>query len=128
MDFKQSVIENAWWGISVDYGMLHLQLATPTAVLVVILFMIFVLNKLLFKPVLRTLDNRKETIENSQKKVLSSNEELELLENESISCRQSKRAECTIQECFKLSNEESKHFRALLYDISFEYSSCLVRS
>ena len=82
MDFKQSVIENAWWGISVDYGMLHLQLATPTAVLVVILFMIFVLNKLLFKPVLRTLDNRKEAIENSQKKVLSSNEELELLENE----------------------------------------------
>ena len=82
MDFNQSIIENAWWGISVDYGMLHLQLATPTAVLVIILFMIFVLNKLLFKPVLRTLDNRNQTIEKSQEKVLSSNRELEVLESE----------------------------------------------
>tara|TARA_Y100001970_G_scaffold207525_1_gene252875 strand:+ start:941 stop:1459 length:519 start_codon:yes stop_codon:yes gene_type:complete len=81
MDFKQSIIENAWWGISIDYGMLHLQLATPTAVLLVILFMIVVLNKLLFKPVLRTLDNRKETIEKSQKNILSLTDELETLEN-----------------------------------------------
>ena len=82
MDFKQSVIENAWWGISIDYGMLHLQLATPTAVLVIILIMIFVLNKLLFKPVLRTLDNRRKTIEESQERVLSVNGELEILESE----------------------------------------------
>ena len=82
MDFKQSVIENGWWGLSIDYGMLHLQLATPTAVLVIILIMIFVLNKLLFKPVLRTLDNRRKTIEESQERVLSVNGELEILESE----------------------------------------------
>ena len=82
MGFKESIIENAWWGVSIDYGMLHLQLATPTAVLIIILFMIVVLNMLLFKPVLRTLDNRKETIEKSKKKVLSINDELEELENE----------------------------------------------
>ena len=40
MDFKQAIIENAWAGINIDYGMLHLQLATPTAVLVVILVMV----------------------------------------------------------------------------------------
>ena len=48
MDFKQAIIENAWWGVSIDYGMLHLQLATPTAVLIIILLMIVALNKLLF--------------------------------------------------------------------------------
>ena len=31
MDFKQAIIENAWGGFSVDYGLLHLQLATPFA-------------------------------------------------------------------------------------------------
>ena len=70
MDFKQAIIENAWGGISVDYGMLHLQLATPAAVLVIICIMIFTLNKLLFQPVIRTLDNRKEIIAKSQKRVV----------------------------------------------------------
>ena len=35
MDFKQAIIDNAWGGINMDYGLLHLQLATPVAVLVV---------------------------------------------------------------------------------------------
>ena len=82
MDFKQAIIENAWAGINIDYGMLHLQLATPTAVLVVILVMVFSLNKLLFEPILRTLDNRKESIEKNQNKVIHANEELEKLEDE----------------------------------------------
>ena len=69
MDFKQAIIENAWGGISVDYGMLHLQLATPAAVLIIIFIMIFALNKLLFQPIIRTLDNRKEVIVKSQKRV-----------------------------------------------------------
>ena len=58
MDFKQAIIENAWGGFSVDYGLLHLQLATPFAVMIVLFIMIYALNKLLFQPVLRTLDNR----------------------------------------------------------------------
>ena len=65
MDFKQAIIDNAWGGINMDYGLLHLQLATPVAVLIVLLIMIVTLNKLLFQPVLRTLDNRKKVIEKS---------------------------------------------------------------
>ena len=82
MDFKQAVIDNAWAGFSVDYGMLHFQLATPVAVLIIIFIMIITLNKLFFRPVLRTLDNRKETIDKSHKKMLLANEELEKLEIE----------------------------------------------
>ena len=82
MDFKQAIIENAWGGFSVDYGMLHLQLATPVAVLVIIFIMIISLNKLFFKPILKTLDNRKDTVDKSHKRVLLANEELEKLENE----------------------------------------------
>ena len=46
MDFKQAIIENAWGGFNMDYGLLHLQLATPLTVLAFILMMIFLLNKL----------------------------------------------------------------------------------
>ena len=42
MDFKQAIIENAWGGFSVDYGLLHLQLATPFAVMIVLFIMISV--------------------------------------------------------------------------------------
>jgi len=77
MDFKQAIIENAWGGISVDYGMLHLQLATPAAVLIIIFIMIYSLNKLLFQPVIRTLDNRKEVIAKSQKRIIQVEGEVE---------------------------------------------------
>ena len=77
MDFKQAIIENAWGGISVDYGMLHLQLATPAAVLIIIFIMIYSLNKLLFQPVIRTLDNRKEVITKSQKHIIQVEGEVE---------------------------------------------------
>ena len=82
MDFKQAIIDNAWGGINLDYGLLHLQLATPTAVLIVLFIMIVTLNKLLFQPVLRTLDNRNEVIEKSQNRVIQVNEELEQLKED----------------------------------------------
>ncbi len=82
MDFKQAIIDNAWGGISVDYGMLHLQLATPVVVLIILFIMIFTLNKLLFQPVLRTLDNRSAVIEKSQKRAIQVSEEVEHLKQD----------------------------------------------
>lgn len=80
MDFKQVIIENAWGGISIDYGLLHLQLATPVTVLIFILVMIFALNKLLFQPVLRTLDQRRETVQGSLNKSERLSKEMELMQ------------------------------------------------
>ena len=82
MDFKQAIIENAWGGFRVDYGLLHLQLATPFAVLIVLLIMIYALNKLLFQPVLRTLDNRTDAIAKSEQTVIQVGEEVESLKQE----------------------------------------------
>ena len=44
--------------------------------------MIVTLNKLLFQPVLRTLDNRNKVIEKSQNRVIEVNEELERLKED----------------------------------------------
>ncbi len=82
MDFKQAIIENAWGGFSVDYGLLHLQLATPFAVLIVLFIMIYALNKLLFQPVLRTLDNRADAIAKSEQTVIQVSEEVESLKQD----------------------------------------------
>ena len=82
MDFKQAIIENAWGGFSVDYGLLHLQLATPFAVMIVLFIMIYSLNKLLFQPVLRTLDHRSEVIAKSQQSVIQLTEEIEVLKQD----------------------------------------------
>ena len=82
MDFKQAIIENAWGGFSVDYGLLHLQLATPFAVLIVLFIMIYALNKLLFQPVLRTLDNRTDAISKSEQTVIQVSEEVESLKQD----------------------------------------------
>ena len=82
MDFKQAIIENAWGGFSVDYGLLHLQLATPFAVMIVLFIMIYALNKLLFQPVLRTLDKRGEAITKSQQSVIQVSKEVESLNQE----------------------------------------------
>ena len=82
MDFKQAIIENAWVGFSVDYGLLHLQLATPFAVLIVLFIMIYALNKLLFQPVLRTLDNRTDAIAKSEETVIQVSEEVESLKQD----------------------------------------------
>ena len=82
MDFNQAIIENAWGGFSVDYGLLHLQLATPFAVMIVLFIMIYALNKLLFQPVLRTLDNRSDAIAKSQQSVIQVSKEAESLKQE----------------------------------------------
>ena len=82
MNFKQAVIENAWGGFSVDYGLLHLQLATPFAVMIVLFIMIYALNKLLFQPVLRTLDNRTDVIAKSEQSVIKVSEEVESLKQD----------------------------------------------
>ena len=82
MDFKQAIIENAWAGFSVDYGLLHLQLATPFAVMIDLFIMIYALNKLLFQPVLRTIDNRSDAITKSQQSVIQVSEEIESLKQE----------------------------------------------
>ena len=82
MDFKQAIIENAWGGFSVDYGLLHLQLATPFAVMIVLFIMIYALNKLLFQPVLRTLDNRTSAILKSEQTVIQVSEEVESLKQD----------------------------------------------
>ena len=82
MDFKQAIIEKAWGGFSVDYGLLHLQLATPFAVLIVLFIMIYALNKLLFQPVLRTLDNRTDAIAKSEQTVIQVSEEVESLKQD----------------------------------------------
>ena len=65
-----------------DYGLLHLQLATPFAVLIVLLIMIYALNKLLFQPVLRTLDNRTDAIAKSEETVIQVSEEVESLKQD----------------------------------------------
>ena len=82
MDFKQAIIENAWGGFSVDYGLLHLHLATPFAVMIVLFIIIYSLNKLLFQPVLRTLDNRSDAIAKSHQSVIQVTEEVERLKQE----------------------------------------------
>ena len=82
MDFKQAIIENAWGGFNMDYGLLHLQLATPLTVLAFILLMIFLLNKLFFQPVLRTLDQRKENIQGSMKQSERLSKELERMQSD----------------------------------------------
>lgn len=41
-----------------DYDILHMQVNTPLFILVLVLVVMFCLNKLLFQPVLRTLDRR----------------------------------------------------------------------
>ena len=79
MDYKQIVIENAWAGVNMDYGLLHAQLGTPIITAILLLLMILALNKLLFQPVLRTLDNRKKEIEESQSTVASTKIKIEQL-------------------------------------------------
>ena len=65
-----------------DYGLLHLQLATPFAVMIVLFIMIYALNKLLFQPVLRTLDNRTNAIAKSEQTVVQVSEEVESLKQD----------------------------------------------
>lgn len=49
-----------------DFGILHMELNTPLYVLGLVLIVMFFLNKWLFRPVLRTLDNRERALESLQ--------------------------------------------------------------
>ncbi len=69
--------ENAWFGFNMDYGLLHLQLATPIFVLFILLSMILLLNQLLFKPVLKTIDHRKNTLQKNQTSIQVLEKELQ---------------------------------------------------
>ncbi len=42
-----------------DFGLLHMEVNTPLFILALVLVVMFALNFLLFRPVLRTLDNRR---------------------------------------------------------------------
>lgn len=80
--FKDLIIQNAWFDFHVDYGLLHLQLATPLVVFILLMIVLFVMNKLLFQPVFRTLDNRQKVIETSKTQTASMSVEIRKLRQE----------------------------------------------
>ena len=79
MDYKQTIIENAWGGLAVDYGLLHFQLATPIVTLVIIFIVYKSLNSLLFQPVLRTIDQREKFVQDRRDRVAVLTEEIKAL-------------------------------------------------
>ena len=79
MDYKQTIIENAWGGLAVDYGLLHFQLATPIVTLVIIFIVYKSLNSLLFQPVLRTIDQREKFVQDRRDRVAVLTKEIETL-------------------------------------------------
>jgi F0F1-type ATP synthase membrane subunit b/b' len=79
MDYKQAIIENAWGGVAVDYGLLHFQLATPIVTLVIIFIVYKSLNSFLFQPVLRTIDQREKFIQDRRDRVAVLAKEIETL-------------------------------------------------
>jgi F0F1-type ATP synthase membrane subunit b/b' len=82
MDYKEAILENAWGGVAMDYGLLHIQLATPIITLVIIFVVYRALNALLFQPVLRTLENREQITANSRNKVATLTQEMAQLSAE----------------------------------------------
>ncbi|MBF0350533.1 MAG: ATP synthase F0 subunit B [SAR324 cluster bacterium] len=106
MDYKQTIIENAWGGLNMDFGLLHVQLATPVMVAIIILVMIFTLNKLLFQPVLRTLDNRNKIVRESSNSTAKARAEMESLKKDyEVRLIESRRV---IQDVFHQSYEEAQ--------------------
>ncbi|MBF0278252.1 MAG: ATP synthase F0 subunit B [SAR324 cluster bacterium] len=81
-EIKKLIIENAWFDFSVDYGLLHLQLATPVLVFCLLLFVIFMMNKLLFQPVFQTLNNRQKIVETSKTRAAAISVEISKLRKE----------------------------------------------
>ena len=79
MDFKQTIIENAWGGFAVDYGLLHFQLATPIVTLVIIFIVYRSLNSFLFQPVLRTIEQREKFVQDRRDRVAVLTKEIETL-------------------------------------------------
>lgn len=81
-NFKDIIIQNAWGGYYVDYGLLHVQLATPILVGVILMVLIFALNKFLFQPVIRTLEGRIKLIEESKNVVGKTKSEIQKVSDE----------------------------------------------
>ena len=79
MDYKQTIIDNAWGGIAVDYGLLHFQLATPIVTLAIIFIVYKSLNSFLFQPVLRTIDQREKFVQDRRDRVAVLTKEIETL-------------------------------------------------
>ena len=79
MDFKQTIIENAWGGFAVDYGLLHFQLATPIVTLVIIFSVYRSLKSFLFQPVVRTIEQREKFVQDRRDRVAVLTKEIETL-------------------------------------------------
>lgn len=62
-----------------DFDILHMELNTPLYILVLVVVVLFFLQKLLFKPVLRTLDNRAKMAESLRATAEGSQAEIERL-------------------------------------------------
>ncbi len=65
-----------------DYGVLHLELNTALFILVLFGIVVFALNGLLFRPVLRSLDNRTALVEGIQSDNAAKEAEIERLAEE----------------------------------------------
>ena len=62
-----------------DFNIVHMELNTALFVFVLVLIVMFSLNRLLFRPVLRTLDNRKAHTDQLAENVLKNRQEIERL-------------------------------------------------
>ena len=60
-----------------DFGLLHLEWTTALFILVVFVITMFLLNTLLFKPIIRTLEARQAGIDKNNDKVKGGNETVE---------------------------------------------------
>lgn len=80
--FKEIIIQNAWFDFSLDYGLLHLQLATPITAFILLMVVLFAMNQLLFQPVFRTLDNRQKVVETSKTRSASLRVEINKMNQE----------------------------------------------
>jgi len=60
-----------------DFGLLHLEWTTALFILVVFVITMFLLNTLLFKPIIRTLEARQAGIDKNKDKVKGVNETVE---------------------------------------------------
>jgi len=59
-----------------DFDVLHMELNTPLYMLVLVLVVMFLLNRWLFRPVLRTLDNRAGLVKSLHSTIDSHREEI----------------------------------------------------
>ena len=62
-----------------DFNIVHMELNTALFVFVLVLLVMFSLNRLLFRPVLRTLDNRKAHTDQLAENALKDRQEIERL-------------------------------------------------